>query len=413
DEIRVLRENVKFAPVTGTYKIYIIDEVHMLTTEAFNALLKTLEEPPEFVKFIFATTQANKVISTILSRCQRFDFGRIPVLKIIAQLEKIARGEKLEIEKEVLFAVAKASDGSLRDAESILDQLISFKPENISSRDVNSMLGIIEEESLFELTAKIIQKDAVSVVNLLDKIINQGKEANIFLQGLIEHFRNIMITKVAKEKSALIDLPENYYERLLEQSKAFSLEELFSVFNLLVNTQEISRRFGSSRIPLEIALVKLSHDKHKTDPAVSNTHPAKVKEEAMPLREKAAPAAGEVTEITADIELDKVKLSWPSVIENLGYKKMSVATYLNSGELLKVEKGILTIGFAKNNSLHKEIVEAKENRLLIQKIINDVLHVSLGLAFILSEEVKKESPHKHESVQQVLNTFGGRLIKEE
>jgi len=414
DEVRVLRENVKFAPVQGTYKIYIIDEVHMLTTEAFNALLKTLEEPPEFVKFIFATTQANKVISTILSRCQRFDFGRIPLLQIIAQLERIAKGEKIDIEKEVLFAVAKAADGSLRDAESILDQLISFKPEKISSCDVNSMLGIIEEETLFEITNKIIQKDAVAVVTLLDKIINQGKEASIFLQGLIEHFRNIMIAKVTKEESPLIDLPQDYFERLLEQGKAFSLEELFSIFNLLVNTHEISKRFGSSRIPLEVVLVKLSHDKRKTDIPISSANPAKAKDEpspAVPSADAELPHAQNLNP-EAEIDLQKIKLSWPSVIENVGYKKMSVATYLNEGELLKVDKGILTIAFAKNNSLHKEIVESKENRPLIEKIIKDILHISLSLNVILTEEVKKEKAQEHESVQQVINAFGGRLIKE-
>jgi DNA polymerase-3 subunit gamma/tau len=149
DEIRVLRENVKFSPVGGKFKIYIIDEVHMLTQEAFNALLKTLEEPPEFVKFIFATTAPHKVIPTILSRCQRFDFRRIPALEISAQLERIASSEKVAVEEEVLFAIAKSSDGSLRDAESVLDQLISFSKEKISLKDVVSVLGLVEQESLF------------------------------------------------------------------------------------------------------------------------------------------------------------------------------------------------------------------------------------------------------------------------
>jgi DNA polymerase-3 subunit gamma/tau len=157
DEIRVLRENVKFSPASGRFKVYIIDEVHMLTTEAFNALLKTLEEPPEFVKFIFATTQPHKVISTILSRCQRFDFRRIPAMEISAQLERIACAERIEVDKEVLFTVAKASDGSLRDAESILDQLISFSREKISLKEVVSVLGLVEQDALFAITEKIIQ----------------------------------------------------------------------------------------------------------------------------------------------------------------------------------------------------------------------------------------------------------------
>ena len=164
DEIRVLRENVKFSPVAGKFKIYIIDEVHMLTQEAFNALLKTLEEPPAFVKFIFATTQPHKVLATILSRCQRFDFRRITVMEMITQLERIVTQEKIGVDKEVLLAIAKASDGSLRDAESLLDQLISFSKDKISLKDVISILGIVEQEALFEITDKIIQKDALAAL---------------------------------------------------------------------------------------------------------------------------------------------------------------------------------------------------------------------------------------------------------
>jgi DNA polymerase-3 subunit gamma/tau len=146
DEIRALRENVKFAPSSGKFKVYIIDEVHQITSDGFNALLKTLEEPPEFVKFIFATTHPHKIMPTILSRCQRLDFRRISVVEIIAQLERIVKAEKISVDKEVLFAIAKASDGSLRDAESILDQLVSFSKDQISLKDVGSVLGLVDQE---------------------------------------------------------------------------------------------------------------------------------------------------------------------------------------------------------------------------------------------------------------------------
>ena len=149
DEIRTLRENVKFSPVSGEYKIYIIDEVHMLTQEAFNALLKTLEEPPEHVKFIFATTRPDKVLSTILSRCQRFEFNRIPTLKIIEKLEEIAKAEKISIDKEALFNIAKISEGSMRDAESVLDQLVSFSKNKIKSEDVVAVMGLIGQDFYF------------------------------------------------------------------------------------------------------------------------------------------------------------------------------------------------------------------------------------------------------------------------
>ncbi|MFH0936004.1 MAG: DNA polymerase III subunit gamma/tau [Candidatus Omnitrophota bacterium] len=168
DNIRDLRESVKFAPASGRFKVYIIDEVHMLSDSAFNALLKTLEEPPPYVKFIFATTHPHKVIPTIISRCQRFDFRRISVMEIAGQLERIVSSEKLNVDKEVLFAIARASDGALRDAESVLDQLASFSKDRVSLKDVISVLGLVEQEALFEMTDKIIRKDARSALELFE-----------------------------------------------------------------------------------------------------------------------------------------------------------------------------------------------------------------------------------------------------
>lgn len=266
DEIRALRESVKFAPTAGKFKIYVIDEVHMLTTEAFNALLKTLEEPPEFVKFIFATTQPNKVIPTILSRCQRFDFRRISVMEIIGQLEKIVKEENIDLDKEVLFALAKSCDGSLRDAESMLDHLVSFSKDKVSLKDVISVLGIVEQEVLFEITDRIIEKDAKGALEILNRIIDQGKDIAVLSNNLIEHFRNLMIAKITKADAQLIDLPQEICERLLQQAGGLSLEEIFGAFNVLVNTQAMSKRLESLRIPLEISLVKLAHDKRSLSP---------------------------------------------------------------------------------------------------------------------------------------------------
>ena len=203
ENIRDLRESAKFAPVSGKFKIYIVDEVHMLSDSAFNALLKTLEEPPPYVKFIFATTLAHKVIPTILSRCQRFDFRRISVMETIAQLERIVREEKIEIDKEVLFAIAKSSDGSLRDAESILDQLISFTKDEVSLEDIISMLGLVEQDALFGIADKIINKDARGALELFNNIIDSGKDIGNFLANLIEHFRNLMIAKITQADAKL------------------------------------------------------------------------------------------------------------------------------------------------------------------------------------------------------------------
>ena len=413
DEIRVLRENVKFSPTSGKFKIYIIDEVHMLTTEAFNALLKTLEEPPEFVKFIFATTHPNKVIPTILSRCQRFDFRRISALEITAQLERIVSSENISIDKEVLFAIAKASDGSLRDAESVLDQLASFSKEKISLKDVISVLGIVEQDALLQITDKIIWKDAPGALALLNSIIDDGKDMGAFALNLIEHFRNLMIAKVTKGDVKLIDLPVDVCDMLVKQSQELSLEEIFSAFNILVNTLELSKRLESLRIPLEISLVKLAHSKRGQDTVVNTQH-SHIPGKSVPVKDTPLKDKPQATEYNKSVSLEDIKNSWVSIINGLEKVKMSVATYLNEGEPVRVENNVLTISFPNNYSLHKESLEGRENKSLIEKSISGILKANIRLQFILSaENQQKDSARNDAVVKTALDMFGARVIKEE
>jgi DNA polymerase-3 subunit gamma/tau len=430
DEIRTLRENVKFSPVSGKFKVYIIDEVHMLTPEAFNALLKTLEEPPKFVKFIFATTQPHKVIPTILSRCQRLDFRRIPSMEVVGQLEKIIAAENIDIDKEVLFAIAKASDGSLRDAESVLDQLVSFSKDKVSLKDVISILGLIEQGALFELADFVIRKDAKAALGLLNNIIDQGKDLSVFLAGLIEHFRNLMIAKVIKVSSGdsgLLDLPEDFTERLFKQAQAFSLDEIFSAFNILVNTQELSKRLESLRIPLEISLVKLAYDKKGSslntskEPTADDKPPFKhnvhendsITGKETTIKETKKQESASLTEgIKQTISLENLRNSWLNIIEKLSVIKMSVATYLNEGSPIKVENNILTVAFPKDYSLHKESLERQENRAIIEKTILELFNSPLRVNFILSQEVSPREEHKDSFIKSTLQTFKGRVIRE-
>jgi DNA polymerase-3 subunit gamma/tau len=417
DEVRVLRENVKFAPVGGKFKVYIIDEVHMLTTEAFNALLKTLEEPPEFVKFILATTQPNKVLPTILSRCLRMDFRRIPVREIIEQLGKILKGENIHADKDVLFAIARASDGSLRDAESLLDQLISFSKDKVALNDVISVLGVVEQEVLFELTGKIIHNDAKGALSVLNGIIDSGKDVTVFLNDFIEHFRNLMIAKVTKADPALIDLPNEVCQKLMEQSQDFSLEEIFASFSVLVNTQEMSKRMDSLRVPLEVCIVKLAHDKKPLAAGGVISQKASLSS-VVSAEKKEIPVQNEETQAqdnaSAVISIDNIKSAWQEVIKNLERIKISVATYLSEGEPLKVNGNTLIVAFPKNYSLHKESLEGKENRSLIETAISELMHTSLRVNFILSQEAKaKDSAKDSVYVKSALQMFGGRVIKED
>ncbi|MBL7151864.1 MAG: DNA polymerase III subunit gamma/tau [Candidatus Omnitrophica bacterium] len=429
DNIRDLRESVKFAPASGRFKVYIIDEVHMLSDSAFNALLKTLEEPPPYVKFIFATTHPHKVIPTIISRCQRFDFRRISVMEIAGQLERIVSSEKLNVDKEVLFAIARASDGALRDAESVLDQLASFSKDRVSLKDVISVLGLVEQEALFEMADKIIHKDAKGALELLNRLIDEGKDSAVFLSNLIEHFRNLMVAKVSKGDAKLIDLPQEACEKLLKQSQAMGLEEIFSAFNILVKTQELSKRLESLRIPLEISIVRLAYDKKGALAA----QPAREQEPQKKLREPQPPAPKETptkekmpaqspeekegvagpTDSPLAITLDNVKGAWQHLIDNLSRIKMSVATYLSEGEPLKIKGNTLVISFPKNYLLHKESLERGENKAIIERSLGELLNAKLFIDFMLSSERKEARAGEDNTfIKSALDMFGGRIIKE-
>jgi len=413
DEIRALRENVKFSPTQGKYKIYIIDEVHQITPDGFNALLKTLEEPPDFVKFIFATTHPQKVIPTIISRCQRMDFRRITVIEIIAQLEKIVREEKIAVDKDVLSAVAKSSDGSLRDAESVLDQLVSFAKGNVSLKDAISVLGMVEQDVLFSLADKIIQKDPQGALQLFNEIIDAGKDPGVFLANFIEHFRNLMVAKVSKADTKLVDLPQEVCDRLFEQSKLLSLEDIFTAFNILVATQEMTKRLDSQRIPLEISLVKLAYNRleSRKNQSTSSTRdvPIENKELANPQEEiKEAPAKN------PSVSLDSIKNTWGNIVDNLSKIKMSVSTYLSEGEPTKVQGDVLTVAFPKNYSLYKESLDRKENKAIIEKAVSELCNADLRLNFILVAQVKQESDARSNPfIKSALDMFGGRVVKED
>jgi len=418
DDIRTLRENVKFAPTLGKFKVYIIDEVHMLTTEAFNALLKTLEEPPPYVKFIFATTHPQKMPSTILSRCQRLDFRRIKAMEIISQLNKIIKAENLDVDKDVLLAIARSSDGSLRDAESILDQLASFSQDKLSLRDVVSVLGLIEQDTLFEITDRVIEKNAQGALELLNNIIDEGKDLGVFLPSLIEHFRNLMVAKITQADPKLIDLPQEAREKLLKQSQALTLEELFSFFNILVTAQEMGKRLESLRVALEISLVKLAHGKKTTaqEHAPVKTHYEKkeppLKEKILVQESKKNEDPPEVKGAAINITLEDIKGIWQKVSEALAKIKMSVATYFNEGAAVKLEKNILTVSFPRDYSLHKETLEKKDNKDLIEKILSELTSSNLRINFILSQEIISKEEVHGAFIENALKTFNGRVIKE-
>src|SRR4030042_486266 len=238
DEIRELRENVKFAPAAAKYKIYIIDEVHMLTREAFNALLKTLEEPPSHVIFIFATTESHKVPATILSRCQCYDFRRISLKEILTNLQRVAAAEGIQISPTALSWIAEAGDGRLRDAQSIFDQVISYAGMNIKDDDVEENLGLTDRKYLFVLSAAVVKKDAGACLNILEEAYLAGIDMKHFYQRLLKHFRDLLLVKIAGDGSSSFDIAPEQIEKLKKQTNDITRETLQLFVEVLIAEED-------------------------------------------------------------------------------------------------------------------------------------------------------------------------------
>ncbi len=256
DEIRELRENAKYMPSASQYRIYIIDEVHMLTLPAFNALLKTLEEPPPHVKFIFATTESHKVPITILSRCQRFDFKRIPLPKIVAYLEIIARHEDVNIGTTALSMIAREAEGSMRDAESLLDQVISFAGQSVLDSQVPEILGIIDRGLIFESSSAVIEGSSPRCLAVVEKVYNQGYDIKEFYRALMAQFRNLLISLIAPEEQ-LIDMSESDRDEIRTQAEMAGEEKLQVILNFLIAREDGLRFTAYPRLVLETTMIKL------------------------------------------------------------------------------------------------------------------------------------------------------------
>ena len=426
DEIRTLRENVKFAPAYGRYKIYIVDEVHMLTSEAFNALLKTLEEPPGHVKFIFATTEANKVPSTILSRCQRFDFKRISIETTMANLQGICQKEKLKIEEGALFAIAKASQGSMRDALSILDQLSALGAEGIDTKDVFSMLGMVETELLFRLTDALVGKDCVEALNIFNEVIERGKDIKQLSRDLTEHFRHLMIVKIGGPTlSHLVDYPAAVKQRLQQQAEKITIPGILRAIELFIEAQETARVMETVRMPLELAFAKLTYG--GSQPAAVVLAPAAAVSPnviakpapAIVVPKAGVPAAPQPSQSSKPavvvsggqgLNLELVRDQWNAVTHEVSRQRMSLATYLQDGILYGFKDGKLTIGFLKEQKFQMENLAHRENLALLEKICLEKLGSNIGIILKLVDDV----PPKQEEtvVKSALEMFGGQVVNE-
>ncbi len=258
DEIRNLRENIRYLPSHGGYRIYIIDEVHMLTSPAFNALLKTLEEPPEHAKFIFATTEPHKIPVTILSRCQRFEFKRIPILKIQEQIKRIMGKEGIRVSDSGISIISREAQGSLRDAESLLDQVVSFTGPDVEDDQIRTVLGVLDRDIIFRTSQAIIDGDSKLCLEIIDEIYNYGYDIKAFYQEIVGQFRNLIVSLISQEPSQILALPDNELRETKKQASHAGMERLLQSINFLINREVDLRYTTNPRITLEAIFLKLS-----------------------------------------------------------------------------------------------------------------------------------------------------------
>ncbi|MEQ8226009.1 MAG: DNA polymerase III subunit gamma/tau [Candidatus Eremiobacterota bacterium] len=283
NEIRDLREKIKYAPTKGRYKVYIVDEVHMLTKEAFNAILKTLEEPPKHVIFVLATTEPHKLLSTILSRCQRFNFRRISINDTINHLKYISKKENLKIEESVLNLIAESSEGSLRDALNSLDQVISFCGRDIKLSDVKIVFGNLSEQVFLELTDCVIKQDGGTILTLARKVIEEGEDITPFIKEFIKYFRDLLILKICPSWEGLIYSAS--IKEMERQAKIITVPRIMNIIKLLTDLKQQFHLSGEDVIQMEITFLLMCHRAADRSPGVMEERLAEIEEKIKRLSE--------------------------------------------------------------------------------------------------------------------------------
>jgi DNA polymerase-3 subunit gamma/tau len=461
DEIRNLRDNVKLAPANSRYKVYIIDEVHMLTIHAFNALLKTLEEPPSHVVFMLATTAPNKLPATILSRCQRFNLKRIKIYDIIKKLRDIAQDEGLKIDDQTMLLIARSVQGSMRDGMSILDQLISFRGKEIRLVDVRTILGLAPQEAFLGLTKAIIDRDTKAALAMVEDLVDQGYDIPRFVGDLMEHFRDLAVVRL---KEDLVDLPEDTIEQLRGQSQHFSLDSLLRMMDILSETQEEMRSSDQKRLFLEVLVTRLTRleplvrldevlqrlealesrltSSHVEGLASTSQSQASASEEASqsvpdeavpgPLRQqsKTSPLrqrseASEPRPFGREVKLEEIRKAWPEIVEEVRRVKPYVGAFLAKGEPVEADKGGITVGFDKG--FFKESVEDVANRKIVEAGVGKVLGRRIRVRYALNYTTGRGAPAnkdkeslsgqqqadvlKEPIVKAALDIFNGKVVE--
>ena len=474
DDVREIRENVKFTPFKGAYRVYIIDEVHMLSNSAFNALLKTLEEPPSHVVFIFATTEIHKIPATILSRCQHYNFRRIAKTEIIERLRHVADQDGIAIEDRSLAALARASEGSMRDGLSLLDQAVAFGGKSIVHADLEALLGAVPQELLRSLIRAVTSQDSAAALRTLAQLIDGGHDLRAYCADVVEYLRNLLVVSVtaAPEWPALIEASADDLAQLAADKTSLTPEHIQQLFALFTQAEDALRFSAHPRFVLETAAVKatrlLRHEtaateqparmvspggsaqsgtvrSEKTPPSTRPMGAPTPPRSASPPRPAPVPAAGpgglppqpsprpaSSSGLTTAVRTSAaaVTLNWEQFQEEVGQNFPNIAPFLEMGRLVGIEGNVVTIGFTKQATVARAMLEKTDNIQALSSLCERVSGQPVRLRVVELTESDPQGPtmaqiraakeqeqklvlfeqaKAHPVVKQALEIFGAEL----
>jgi len=459
DQVRDLRDNVRYMPSHSRYKIYIIDEVHMLTAAAFNALLKTLEEPPAHVLFMFATTEPQKIPLTILSRCQRHDLRRIDTQSIFSHLQALCLKEAVHIPPESLLIIAQEAGGSMRDSLSLLDQILSFSDGAVTHETVINLLGVIDRQYLFDFSQAVINGDIGEVLNLLETGYENGLDLKRLYTSLVEHFRNLLVVKISKNAQKLVDVPLHEIDRMRQIVKSVSTSSLNHIFDMLFSEESTIRYAGLPRIALELVFFRIIQTRpalpideliEKLDilrkqyrhPSqfVEDQHPylvpdtdiASESEQPSPLpvpetqasvpappKEKSPEQPIRIESLESQSAMDAVL---KQIVDKVSETSRSLVPILSRSTLKKVENHTLEIYFS-GNAFNVDRIRQPKNEALLKSVVSQLFESPIQLIIQAEKELLPENQVKasqaqylkqealnHPLVAEVIEIFGGTVV---
>lgn len=440
EDIRDLREKSKYPPSNCKYKVYIIDEIHMLSKGAFNALLKVLEEPPAHLVFILATTEPEKLPPTILSRCQRYDFKRVSVDNIVKNMKNIAKQIPVDIEDNALELIARNSDGAMRDALSIFDQCLSFSEKEISYDYVISILGIVNNDLMFHIVDDIISGQTTDVLNRLDSIVQDGIDIKQFVKDLIFHFRNLMVVKTSENVAYSVDGTEEFISSLKAQSKTIELEKIITYLNILSEAENQCKWISQPRIIVEMALIKMIKLPSNTSvdalieridalesqiksgniqmPQAQNRPVSRESTSSRePIKEgktvtKIEDSTEKILVENENVTFETVKSEWANILNMVKKKKIALHALMMEGKVVSFKNSILTISFGEGFGFHRDALDKPSNKESIENIIASALNtkVQLKLEMESAPQVDLEQ-ERRDLVQDVIDVFGEDLVE--